>query len=268
MDNFVSGGSNVGGPATAVPGSVIVQSFQNIGNPGVGINPVSGPNAPNAAAAATTMNVNEWYYSDHLPAILTAQMASVDTKPQINSLNPVAAAAAAAVQPVSFMASEQPVSFMASAVEPKQLPPPFYSDPPGGTKAPNLLIPTAATAKFSAQPPETEMLLKTTLMQPTGLPPPPQVMNPVSTGGLVPSNGLMNSAGVGLHPSGVQFRDPATAPLRKLSVDLIKTYKHINEVYYAKKKRRAQQAQVSLLHNYTCLQIKGGLIFGYKCWGG
>merc|ERR1719278_2322070 len=69
-------------------------------------------------------------------------------------------------------------------------------------------------------------------------------MNPVSTGGLVPSNGLMNSAGVGLHPSGVQFRDPATAPLRKLSVDLIKTYKHINEVYYAKKKRRAQQAQV------------------------
>ncbi|XP_039368270.1 dual specificity tyrosine-phosphorylation-regulated kinase 1B-like isoform X3 [Mauremys reevesii] len=37
------------------------------------------------------------------------------------------------------------------------------------------------------------------------------------------------------------FRDSATAPLRKLSVDLIKTYKHINEVYYAKKKRRAQQ---------------------------
>lgn len=39
------------------------------------------------------------------------------------------------------------------------------------------------------------------------------------------------------------FRDPKTAPLRKLSVDLIKTYKHINEVYYAKKKRRAQQTQ-------------------------
>lgn len=39
------------------------------------------------------------------------------------------------------------------------------------------------------------------------------------------------------------FRDPASAPLRKLSVDLIKTYKHINEVYYAKKKRRAQQPQ-------------------------
>ena len=28
------------------------------------------------------------------------------------------------------------------------------------------------------------------------------------------------------------FRDPASAPLRKLSVDLIKTYKHINEVWY------------------------------------
>lgn len=39
------------------------------------------------------------------------------------------------------------------------------------------------------------------------------------------------------------FRDPSTAPLRKLSVDLIKTYKHINEVYYAKKKRRAQGTQ-------------------------
>ena len=45
----------------------------------------------------------------------------------------------------------------------------------------------------------------------------------------------------GLKP---QFRDPSTAPLRKLSVDLIKTYKHINEVYYAKKKRRAQQTQM------------------------
>ena len=47
-------------------------------------------------------------------------------------------------------------------------------------------------------------------------------------------------AGAGQKPS---YRDPSTAPLRKLSVDLIKTYKHINEVYYAKKKRRAQQTQ-------------------------
>lgn len=39
------------------------------------------------------------------------------------------------------------------------------------------------------------------------------------------------------------FRDSSQGPLRKLSVDLIKTYKHINEVYYAKKKRRAQQTQ-------------------------
>jgi len=35
--------------------------------------------------------------------------------------------------------------------------------------------------------------------------------------------------------SGNNYRDPREAPLRKLSVDLIKTYKHINEVYYAKK---------------------------------
>lgn len=28
------------------------------------------------------------------------------------------------------------------------------------------------------------------------------------------------------------FRDPSAAPLRKLSVDLIKTYKHINEVSF------------------------------------
>uniref|UniRef100_A0A915KIL4 Dual specificity tyrosine-phosphorylation-regulated kinase mbk-1 n=1 Tax=Romanomermis culicivorax TaxID=13658 RepID=A0A915KIL4_ROMCU len=37
----------------------------------------------------------------------------------------------------------------------------------------------------------------------------------------------------------VDFRDRMTAPITKLSADLIKTYKHINEIYYAKKKRRA-----------------------------
>lgn len=37
------------------------------------------------------------------------------------------------------------------------------------------------------------------------------------------------------------FRDHQQAPLRKLSTDLIKTYKHINEVYYSKKKRRADK---------------------------
>lgn len=31
-----------------------------------------------------------------------------------------------------------------------------------------------------------------------------------------------------------KFRDSNTAPIRKLSVDLIKTYKHINEVSYQK----------------------------------
>jgi len=40
-------------------------------------------------------------------------------------------------------------------------------------------------------------------------------------------------------PAMTVYRDPVEAPLRKLSVDLIKTYKHINEVYYAKKKKRS-----------------------------
>merc|ERR1719245_2209646 len=67
--------------------------------------------------------------------------------------------------------------------------------------------------------------------------------------GIIPGN-TSNTAS--MHPNATlitggpkpQFRDPSTAPLRKLSVDLIKTYKHINEVYYAKKKRRAQQTQM------------------------
>jgi len=46
---------------------------------------------------------------------------------------------------------------------------------------------------------------------------------------------------------GVQkFRDPSFAPLKKLSVDLIKTYKHINKVYYrtnVKENRRALKLQ-------------------------
>eukprot|EP00050_Salpingoeca_kvevrii_P011021 m.12175 g.12175 ORF g.12175 m.12175 type:complete len:460 (-) comp3211_c0_seq1:1123-2502(-) len=39
-----------------------------------------------------------------------------------------------------------------------------------------------------------------------------------------------------------KFRDASQAPLRKLSVDLINTYKHINEVYYAAKRRRQKEA--------------------------
>lgn len=38
------------------------------------------------------------------------------------------------------------------------------------------------------------------------------------------------------------FREPAHAPLRKLSVDLIKTYKHINEV-----KRKSRYFHISVL---------------------
>jgi hypothetical protein len=51
------------------------------------------------------------------------------------------------------------------------------------------------------------------------------------------------------------YRDPREAPLRKLSVDLIKTYKHINEVYYAKKKRRAQQTNINNTNNVDAVQV-------------
>ena len=91
-----------------------------------------------------------------------------------------------------------------------------------------------------------------------GQPPPPQLMGgappPTGTGPphphSFPPQGAtsLNGTSLATAASGAngttakpQFRDPKSAPLRKLSVDLIKTYKHINEVYYAKKKRRAQQ---------------------------
>eukprot|EP00051_Salpingoeca_urceolata_P018357 m.257069 g.257069 ORF g.257069 m.257069 type:complete len:463 (+) comp19179_c0_seq3:314-1702(+) len=38
-----------------------------------------------------------------------------------------------------------------------------------------------------------------------------------------------------------KWRDASKAPLRKLSVDLIHTYKHINEVYYAAKRARRKE---------------------------
>eukprot|EP00053_Salpingoeca_punica_P012448 m.111451 g.111451 ORF g.111451 m.111451 type:complete len:544 (+) comp15950_c5_seq1:649-2280(+) len=42
-------------------------------------------------------------------------------------------------------------------------------------------------------------------------------------------------------PAGKQFRPRKEAPVRKLSVDLINTYKHINEVYYAAKRARMKE---------------------------
>ena len=79
------------------------------------------------------------------------------------------------------------------------------------------------------------------------LPPPIMSFHDTSGSGTDPGSHLISMTSVtggavaaGPKPS---YRDPTTAPLRKLSVDLIKTYKHINEVYYAKKKRRAAAAQ-------------------------
>ena len=40
------------------------------------------------------------------------------------------------------------------------------------------------------------------------------------------------------------MRDPSTAPIRKLSIDLIRTYKQINDSYYAEKAKR--QVSMSL----------------------
>ena len=68
----------------------------------------------------------------------------------------------------------------------------------------------------------------------------PEMMSFHDSGSGSDGGHLVPMAGGGVKPS---YRDPGTAPLRKLSVDLIKTNKHINEVYYAKKKRRAQQTQ-------------------------
>lgn len=79
------------------------------------------------------------------------------------------------------------------------------------------------------------------------------VMN--SLGGIASGTGSAGATTNGtLGASLVQFRDPREAPLRKLSVDLIKTYKHINDVYYAKKKRRAQQQQLQQQQTSDLLQ--------------
>ena len=79
------------------------------------------------------------------------------------------------------------------------------------------------------------------------LPPPIMSFHDTSGSGTDPGSHLisMTSVTAGAVAAGPKpsYRDPTTAPLRKLSVDLIKTYKHINEVYYAKKKRRAAVAQ-------------------------
>ncbi|KAG8193376.1 hypothetical protein JTE90_023003 [Oedothorax gibbosus] len=50
-----------------------------------------------------------------------------------------------------------------------------------------------------------------------------------------------------IHPqTPYKSRDPSLAPFRKLSVDLIKTYKHINEFYFDEEENgRAQRSQGS-----------------------
>lgn len=58
-----------------------------------------------------------------------------------------------------------------------------------------------------------------------------------TTLGMAPQMDMNPAMGIGTEPRsagpGMVHRDPATAPLRRLSVDLIKTYKHINEVRFS-----------------------------------
>ncbi|KAI4497901.1 hypothetical protein M0802_007017 [Mischocyttarus mexicanus] len=65
-------------------------------------------------------------------------------------------------------------------------------------------------------------------------PMPPTVCGGGGGGGGGGAGGVQQETATDIHAMQARiphrFRDPATAPLRKLSVDLIKTYKHINEV--------------------------------------
>jgi len=70
-----------------------------------------------------------------------------------------------------------------------------------------------------------------------------QQLMPVSSNTATTTTATSNNPNLISNSNYHMFRDAREAPLRKLSVDLIKTYKHINEVYYAKKKRRVQQQQ-------------------------
>ena len=175
---------------------------------------------------------NDWYYSDFLP---------VD-----RNINPIATQGGMAIAgttapygrvlPVQLNPpNDEPMSIaMASLTQSKYQP----IHPAGLQDEPSLLSQISGSSVLGTNG--------------TGIP----VLTGSEVVGVPPPNDLLTGPGVGMGPSvggvGVgssshlkpQFRDPATAPLRKLSVDLIKTYKHINEVYYAKKKRRAQQTQV------------------------
>ena len=61
-------------------------------------------------------------------------------------------------------------------------------------------------------------------------------------------------------PAMTAYRDPVEAPLRKLSVDLIKTYKHINEV----KSSFLIHVYTHVLHKYRLYENS----IGYGCTSG
>ena len=195
-----------------VPGSVIVQNFPN-----------------------------DWYYSDFLPVDrsinpITSQggvtVAGPSSAPY-GRLLPVQLSSAVQVQ-----SSDEPMSItMASLTQSKYQP----IHPPGHQDEATLLSQLSAvgtTAILGTNGGGLPIMSAGTSNDSVSVPPPNDLLSGTAVS-LGPSVGIGSTSH--LKP---QFRDPATAPLRKLSVDLIKTYKHINEVYYAKKKRRAQQTQM------------------------
>lgn len=59
-------------------------------------------------------------------------------------------------------------------------------------------------------------------------------------------------------PTMTAYRDPAEAPLRKLSVDLIKTYKHINEVKSSFFSYSMRYVEMTLLYKHICFFPRSG----------
>jgi len=143
-------------------------------------------------------------------------------------------------------------------------PKPQYLTATVNDNGPILALPVSANTGSLLGNPSSGILAKSHLGSTTGLsqlvPPGLSFPDPTGGGGAISSHELSHLdhsqlinlgavQGTSLvaqqppQPLKPSYRDPTTAPLRKLSVDLIKTYKHINEVYYTKKKRRAKQTQ-------------------------
>ena len=180
-------------------------------------------------------NVPSWYTNPGSELILERQLPISNT--EFAALN-VNSNAGAPLPLYSRMVGEEQLVNMSSAAPPNinaPYPKPQYQNPLVNENGSLLAMPLQPT---------------TSMLGNLGKPILPNVMSFHDSGSGSDGGHLISmsavSGGAGVAAAGQvkpTYRDPTTAPLRKLSVDLIKTYKHINEVYYAKKKRRAQQTQ-------------------------